>query len=68
MEQHELQLAEAVRRAVVEALLEAYEDAGMSGLCGEGRFEVAVDAARSLDLGPTIEAFDLTRSRPTGET
>src|SRR2546426_9367952 len=45
-----LQLAEAVRQACVQAALAAYEDAGIRGLCVEGRWEVAVGAIRSLDL------------------
>jgi formiminotetrahydrofolate cyclodeaminase len=44
--------AEAIRRAVVDAAGAAYEDAGLSGLCAEGRWEAAVDAMRSLDLSP----------------
>ncbi len=50
---------EAVRRAMVDAALAAYEDAGLSGLCAEGRWEAAVDAMRDLDLAaagtPAIE-------------
>ncbi|HET7134169.1 MAG TPA: cyclodeaminase/cyclohydrolase family protein, partial [Gammaproteobacteria bacterium] len=42
--------AEAARRALIDAALAAYEDAGLSGLCAEGRWEAAVDALRSLDL------------------
>jgi glutamate formiminotransferase/formiminotetrahydrofolate cyclodeaminase len=42
--------ADAVRRAVIEAALAAHEDAGLSGLCAEGRWDAAVDAMRSLDL------------------
>ena len=45
---------EAVARKTMEAcrqaMLKAYEDAGMSGLCEEGRFELALDSLRSLDL------------------
>lgn len=43
-------IAEAVRRALVEAALGAYEGAGLSGLCAEGRWEAAVSALRTLDL------------------
>jgi len=43
---------EAVRRALFDAAVAAYEDAGLSGLCAEGRWEAAVDAMRSLDLSP----------------
>ncbi len=32
-------VAEVVRSACLEAALEAYEDAGISGLCAEGRWE-----------------------------
>lgn len=39
----------AVRRACLEAAVHAYEDAGMAGLCAEGRWEAALDAIRSLD-------------------
>ena len=42
--------AEAVRGALIEAALIAYEDAGLSGLCAEGRWEAAVAAMRSLDV------------------
>jgi pentatricopeptide repeat protein len=43
-------LAEAVRQACIAAALEAHEQAGISGLCQEGRWEDAVEAIRSLDL------------------
>jgi hypothetical protein len=45
-------LAERVRAACVEAALKAYEEAGVQGLCAEGRWEVAVSAMRTLDLAP----------------
>ena len=48
MTDHELM--EAVRRACIEAALAAYEDAGVSGLCAEGRWEAALGAIQSLDL------------------
>ena len=46
--------AEAVRRVVLDAAAAAYEDAGLSGLCAEGRWEAAVDAMRSLDLSSLV--------------
>lgn len=53
-------LAEAVARAVRDACFQLasrrYEDAAMSGLCHEGALEVALDAIRSLDVGPIVEA------------
>lgn len=42
--------AEALRRACVELLLDAYEQAGLSGLCHEGRFEVSVDRLRAAPI------------------
>ena len=42
--------AEQMRRACIEAALEAWEDTGVRGLCAEGRFEAAVDAMRRLPL------------------
>ncbi len=45
-----LQLAEAVRAACIAAAHEAYESAGVSGLCAEGRWENAVGAMQSIDL------------------
>lgn len=52
-------LVESIRRAVVEAGEAAYEDAGIQGLCAEGRWEAAVAAMRSVDLAsiiPRVEA------------
>lgn len=43
-------MAERVRAACVEAALQAYEDAGVQGVCAEGRWEAAVSAMRALDL------------------
>lgn len=40
--------AERMRRACIEAALQAWEDAGISGLCAEGRFEAAIDAMRRV--------------------
>ncbi|MEJ2060834.1 MAG: acetyltransferase [Gammaproteobacteria bacterium] len=51
-------LADAVRKACLEAALESYEQAGMSGLCEEGRWECAADAIRSLDLGAVVTQFN----------
>ncbi|HEX8273409.1 MAG TPA: ATP-binding protein [Longimicrobiaceae bacterium] len=45
-----LRVAEAVRRACVEAAREGFTDASLSGLCAEGAAEVAVDAVRRLDV------------------
>ena len=48
-------LARVVREACVRAALDAYEQAGVSGLCVEGRWELAVDAMRSLDLDAVVQ-------------
>ena len=45
-----------VREACVTTLLEAYEEAGLQGLCGEGRFEVAVDSVRSANVEKLLES------------
>lgn len=45
-----IELAARVRAACVDVFERAYEDAGIRGLCEEGRVEVALDAVRSLDL------------------
>jgi pentatricopeptide repeat protein len=47
-------LAEAVRAACITAALEAHEQAGIRGLCQEGRWEVAIEAVRSLDLASVV--------------
>ncbi len=58
MDQRESQrrLAEAVRDACGKAAQEAYENAGISGLCEEGRWECAISAIRALDLEAVINA------------
>ena len=43
-------LREAIRDALIKAALDAHDDAGVRGLCAEGRWELAVDAIRHLDL------------------
>lgn len=48
-------VAERIRSTLLEAALEAYEDAGLRGLCAEGRWEAAVSALRSVDLRKAIE-------------
>jgi len=53
----DIQQAEAVRQACIDAALQAYEDAGVSGLCHEGRWECAVDAMRALPLRPLVQAL-----------
>jgi hypothetical protein len=52
-----LQIAEVVRQACLAAALCAYEDAGLSGLCPEGRWECAVDAIRAMPLRPLLQGL-----------
>src|SRR4051794_40289179 len=49
-----MKLAEGVRSACLRAALDAYEDAGLRGLCAEGRWECALDAIRSLAPTPLL--------------
>jgi hypothetical protein len=43
-------IAAATQRALIEVALRAYEEAGLSGLCAEGRWEVAIGAMRNYDV------------------
>ena len=58
--------AEAVRTACIEAALRAYEEAGLSGLCAEGRWDLAVDAMRALDLDALLTDGDNTTEGSPG--
>lgn len=49
-------LAEAVRQACITAALDAVEQAGIQGLCAEGRLEAAVAAIRQLDVRAVVRA------------
>lgn len=51
-------LAKQIRDACLEAILQAYEDAGLQGLCAEGRWEAAVGALRTLDLAPLLREVE----------
>jgi pentatricopeptide repeat protein len=59
-----LSLAETVRVACVDAARLAYEDAGIRGLCAEGRWEAALAAMRQLDLSGLL---DLPPTVPSAE-
>ncbi|WPB76588.1 DUF3565 domain-containing protein [Archangium violaceum] len=48
-------VARAVREALMSAAREAYEEGGLSGLCAEGRWDLALDAMRAADLTPAIQ-------------
>ena len=49
--------AKRIRDACLKAALEAYDDAGLQGLCAEGRWEVAIGALKALDLTPLLREF-----------
>lgn len=53
---YEKALLAAARDACVRAAVDAYEDAGIRGLCGDGRWECAIEAMRRLDLTAAVEA------------
>jgi hypothetical protein len=46
---------QSIRRAVIQAGEAAYEDAGIQGLCAEGRWEAAVTAMRAVDLDRVVQ-------------
>ena len=50
-------LAKRIRDAYFDAVVQAYEDAGIQGLCAEGRWEVAVGVLRTLDIAPLLREF-----------
>ena len=50
MQDDPIAAAEAARQACIAAALAAYEEAGMLGLCAEGRWDAAVSAMRTLQL------------------
>lgn len=50
LSEDEERFAEVVRKACIEAAIEGYEYAGMSGLCHEGAWEAAISAIRMMDV------------------
>ncbi len=50
MSDRELDIAERVRKACLQAAIAGYDDARMSGLCQQGAWDVALDRIRSLDV------------------
>jgi hypothetical protein len=57
-------LAEAVRRACLEAARKGYEDAAMSGICHEGAVELSLDAILGLDITPLLQASENSGKKP----
>jgi hypothetical protein len=59
----ELQLAERIRNALIEAAQAAHTDAGIRGLCCEGAWEAALVTMRAVDLAAIVaEGSHPTRS------
>ncbi len=56
-------IAEAMREACVNAALQGYEEAGISGLCEEGRLECAISAIRTVDVEAVIRAAEESPAR-----
>ena len=48
--------AEHIRAALIQAALNGYEQAAMSGLCRDGAWEAAVSAMQRLDLPAALAA------------
>lgn len=46
---------EKIRQACINAATEAYEDAGLRGLCQEGRWELAIDAIKHVNLDHLVK-------------
>jgi hypothetical protein len=63
--QNERDLAERVRAALIECALDAYADAGVRGLCAEGRWEATVAALRKLDLGSALSPGSVSGRPPS---
>lgn len=51
-------IAETIRQACVEEALAAWEQGGMSGLCVEGRWDLAIDRLRNLDVEQLVAELD----------
>jgi hypothetical protein len=56
--------AQTVRAACLDAAIQAYEDAGIRGLCADGRWEAALAAIRQVDLSDVLERPYTFRGTP----
>jgi hypothetical protein len=50
-------LARLIRKACLDTIVQAYDDAGIQGLCAEGRWEAAISALRTVELAPLLREF-----------
>ena len=53
--------ADAAKEALITVAMRAWEDAGLSGLCAEGRWEAAVGAMRAWDAGAAAARVDVAQ-------
>jgi hypothetical protein len=51
-------VAHAVREACIRVALDGYEQGGLGGLCADGRFEMAIDSVRALDLDGIVRGCE----------
>lgn len=59
-------LARRIRAACLESARSAYEDAGVRGLCAEGRWEAALSAIEAIDVRTILSEIESPSSdRPT---
>jgi len=58
--QQQRDFAEFVRQATIATARDAYQQAGISGLCHAGREEAAISAMQMLDLDKLITEWEQT--------
>ena len=51
-----LLLAQSVKTACIQAAIDGYQNAAISGLCHEGASEASVSAIRMIDLESLVQA------------
>jgi len=51
------QIAETIKQNCVKILKQSYEQAGISGLCGEGQWEVAIGLLEHVDQATLLKAL-----------
>ncbi len=56
--QDNMEMAESIRQASINAARDGFRDASMSGLCAEGAMEAAVSAIQSLDMEKLIQNLE----------
>ena len=55
--------ANRIKDDCVKTLIEAYEDAGLQGLCAEGRWEAGLGALRAFDVARIVRDFQNTSEK-----